>query len=143
MDIFTAHRAKVVLFTMPYVDPSQEAADGQPFMENDPTRMDAFNRILRQVAKERSSVVTLVDLNKLLDPDGHFQAVIDGVTVRTTDGIHITEPGGAVAPPAHPPDHRLAWLLGPAGRRRHLGLQGLRRRCYPVQPDRPRRIPLP
>ncbi len=94
VDIFTAHRAKVVLFTMPYVDPSQEAADGQPFTENDPTRMDAFNRILRQVAKERSSVVTLVDLNKLLDPDGHFQAVIDGVTVRTTDGIHITEPGG-------------------------------------------------
>ncbi len=94
IDIFTAHGAKVVLFTMPYVDPSQEAADGQPFVENDPARMDAFNQLLRQVARERSGVVTLIDLNKLLDPAGHFQAVIDGVTVRTSDGVHITEPGG-------------------------------------------------
>jgi hypothetical protein len=79
---------------MPYVDPSQEAADGQPFSENEPARADAFNLLLRQVARERSGVVTLIDLNKLLDPNGSFTPTIDGVTVRDSDGIHISIPGG-------------------------------------------------
>jgi hypothetical protein len=94
IDIFSAHGARVVLFTMPYVDPSQEAADGQPFPENDPVRADAFNALLRTVAAQRSATVTLIDLNKLLDPDGTFASVIDGVTVRDSDGIHISVPGG-------------------------------------------------
>jgi hypothetical protein len=94
VDIFSAHGARVVLFTMPYVEPSQEAADGQPFPENDPARADAFNRLLAEVAKQRSGVVTLVDLNKLLDPHGSFESTIAGVTVRDSDGIHISIPGG-------------------------------------------------
>ena len=36
----------------------------------------------------------MVDLNKQLDPEGHFQTVIDGMTVRWADGIHISKPGG-------------------------------------------------
>jgi len=92
--IFSARGAKVVLFTMPYMDPSQESADGQPFTENDPARADAFNRLLRQVAKEHSGVVSVIDLNRLLDPHGSFQATIDGVTVRDSDGVHISIPGG-------------------------------------------------
>ncbi len=94
VDLFSARGARVVLFTMPYVDPSQEAADGQPFVENDPARADAFNQLLREVAKQRSNVVTLVDLNKMLDPNGSYAAVIDGVPVRDSDGIHISTPGG-------------------------------------------------
>jgi len=94
VDIFSAHGARVVLFTMPYVDPSQEAANGQPFSENDPARADAFNQLLREVAKQRSGTVTVIDLNKILDPNGYFQAAIDGVTVRDSDGIHISIPGG-------------------------------------------------
>ncbi len=92
--IFSAHGAKVVLFTMPYMDPSQEAANGQPFVENDPARAAAFNQLLRQVAKEHPAVVSVVDLNKLLDPHGSYQAAIDGVTVRDSDGVHISIPGG-------------------------------------------------
>ena len=94
VDIFSAHGARVVLFTMPYMDPSQEAADGQPFVENDPARADAFNRLLRQVATEHSGVVSIIDLNKLLDPHGQYEAAIDGVTVRDSDGVHISLPGG-------------------------------------------------
>jgi hypothetical protein len=94
VNVFTAGVAKVVLFTMPYMDPSVEAANGTPFSENDPGRATAFNRLLERVARQRSSQVTLVDVNKILDPDGRYQAVVDGLTVRTTDGIHITEPGG-------------------------------------------------
>ena len=94
VNILSAHGAKVVLFTMPYVDPSQEAADGTPFSENDPARASLFNALLEGVARHRSNVVTLVDLNRMLDPAGQYQAVVDGVTVRTTDGIHISVPGG-------------------------------------------------
>jgi hypothetical protein len=94
VNIFSAGGAKVVLFTMPYMDPSVEAANGTPFSENDPARATAFNRLLEQVARQRSSQVSVVDVNKMLDPDGRYQAVVDGVTVRTTDGIHITVPGG-------------------------------------------------
>ena len=87
-------RGQVVLFTMPFVDPSQEAADGTPFSENDPARALAFNAVLEGVARHRSSQVTLVDVDRLLDPSGQYQSVVDGVTARTTDGIHITVPGG-------------------------------------------------
>ncbi len=94
IDIFTAGGAKVVLFTMPYMDPSVEAADGTPFSENDPARATVFNQLLKSVASRRSSQVTVVDLNRILDPGGRYQAVVDGLTVRTSDGIHITEPAG-------------------------------------------------
>ena len=94
INIFTAGGAKVVLFTMPYVDPSQEAANGTPFSENDPVRAHAFDAVLEGVARHRSSQVTLIDLNRLLDPSGQYQTVVDGVTARTTDGIHVTVPGG-------------------------------------------------
>jgi hypothetical protein len=92
--LLSAHGAKVVLFTMPYVDPSTEAPNGTPYPENEPSRMRAFNSLLATVAAERKSVVTLVNLNQLVDPGGHYQAVIDGVTVRNSDGIHLTKEGG-------------------------------------------------
>ena len=100
IDIFSSQGAKVVLFTMPYVDPATEAANGTPFSENDPLRMKAFNGLLAAVAAQRGQVVTLVDLNKLVDPQGHFQSVVDGVTVRWTDGIHIAKTGGEWLQPA-------------------------------------------
>ena len=54
----------------------------------------AFNKLLVQVARKRAESVTLVDLNKMLDPDGHYQSDVDGVTVRWSDGIHISKAGG-------------------------------------------------
>jgi peptidoglycan/LPS O-acetylase OafA/YrhL len=91
--------AKVVLFTMPdlVLAPS---SDGAPDADDNPIRVTEFNDIVTSVARERSQVVTLIDLNKILDPGGHFQAVIDGVTVRWADGIHISKPGGEWLQPA-------------------------------------------
>jgi peptidoglycan/LPS O-acetylase OafA/YrhL len=94
VNIFSAGGSKVILFTMPYVDPSQEAADGTPFSENDPARARAFNAVLSSVARHRSNEVTLVDVNRMLDPSGQYQAVVDGIPARTSDGIHISVPGG-------------------------------------------------
>ncbi|HXA31798.1 MAG TPA: acyltransferase family protein [Acidimicrobiales bacterium] len=90
IDILSSRGAKITLFTMPYVDPPNEAANGTPFPENDPSRVVAFNRVVRTVAAQRPSLITLVDLNKMIDPNGHFQATIDGMTVRWSDGVHIT-----------------------------------------------------
>jgi peptidoglycan/LPS O-acetylase OafA/YrhL len=92
--ILSSSGAKVVIFTMPYVDPPTEAANGTPYSENDPARMTAFNKLLVGVADSRSNVVTLIDLNKLVDPSGHYQSVVDGVTARWTDGIHLTKAAG-------------------------------------------------
>ena len=69
-------------------------ANGTPFPENDPARMRAFNKLLVGVADSHRDRVTLIDLNKLVDPRGVYQSVVDGVTVRSTDGVHLTKAGG-------------------------------------------------
>jgi peptidoglycan/LPS O-acetylase OafA/YrhL len=92
--VLSAGGAKVVLFTMPYIDPPQEAPDGSVYPENRNSRVDEYNRILDRVAARHPGEVTVVDLNEILDPAGHFQTVVDGVTVRWADGIHVTKAGG-------------------------------------------------
>jgi hypothetical protein len=90
IQILSAGGAKIVLFTMPYVDPPNKAADGLPFPENDPSRAAAFNHLLYVFAAHHRSQVLVINLNKMIDPDGHFQMAIDGKVVRWTDGVHIT-----------------------------------------------------
>lgn len=87
--------AKVALFTFPYIDPPQVQPDGTPYPENLPSRVDAWNRLIRAVALAHPKKVTLIRLNKLLDPDGHYTNYVDGVEVRNpSDGIHVTFAGG-------------------------------------------------
>jgi hypothetical protein len=94
VDVLSAQGAKVVLFTMPYIDPATEAPDGTPWPENSPARVDAYNALIRQVAATRPGTVTVIDLNRILGPDGRYTRTVDGVTVRWADGIHISKPGG-------------------------------------------------
>jgi hypothetical protein len=56
--------------------------------------VDQFNHILDVVAGRHPGVVTVVDLNRILDPQGQFRTVLDGITVRWADGIHISKQGG-------------------------------------------------
>jgi hypothetical protein len=92
--VLSSGGARVVLFTMPYLAPPQEAPDGSIYPENRNSRVDEYNQILRRVAARHPGTVTIVDLNAVLDPGGHFQTVVDGVTVRWADGIHVTKAGG-------------------------------------------------
>ena len=55
---------------------------------------------MRRVAAADPGLVTLVDLNKILCPRGHFTWTVDGIVVRWSDGIHITKVAGR-------------WLQGP------------------------------
>jgi peptidoglycan/LPS O-acetylase OafA/YrhL len=91
---FSAGGAKVVLFTMPDIDAADEAPGSAAYPENDQSRVNEFNAIVASVAAHRRSTVTLIDLNRKLDPHGHFQLAIGGVTVRWADGVHISEAGG-------------------------------------------------
>ena len=97
--ILSAHGAKVVLFTMPYVDPPQESPDGSPFSENLPSRADAYNRLVNEVGHADPGVVTVIDLNKMLDPKGQFSMTVDGVTARWSDGVHVSDAGGELVQP--------------------------------------------
>jgi len=92
--VVSARGAKVVLFTMPYLRPPQEAPDGSVYPENRNSRVDEYNRLLARVAARHPGEVTVIDLNRILDPGGQFATVVDGVTVRWADGIHVTRAGG-------------------------------------------------
>jgi hypothetical protein len=97
--IFTEFGAKVVLFTMPYIDPSDRQPDGLPFPENTDTRTKAFNRLVQQVAAGDPSQVKVIALNRMLAPNGVYTASVDGVLARWSDGIHITRAGGLFLAP--------------------------------------------
>jgi hypothetical protein len=93
--ILASGGARVVLFTYPYIDPPVEQLNGSIYPENDPRRVDSLNAVFRRVAIAHPATVTLVDLNRVLDPQGHFTTTIDGTTVRwPNDGIHISAAGG-------------------------------------------------
>ncbi len=94
ISIFHSFGAKVVLFTMPYVDPSNRQPDGLPWSENTPARVQAYNALVRQVARAHPGVVSVIDLNRMLSPDGVYTASLSGVEVRSVDGIHVSIDGG-------------------------------------------------
>src|ERR1035437_8603422 len=78
---------------VPAGDPT-EAPDGSTYPENTPGRTDAYNALIRRVAAQHPGMVTVYDLNKGLSPDRRYSPIIDGVTVRSSDGIHISKDGG-------------------------------------------------
>ncbi|HEX3794856.1 MAG TPA: hypothetical protein VHV57_10190 [Acidimicrobiales bacterium] len=92
--IFQTFHAKVILFTMPYIDPSDRQANGQPFPENTDQRVNAYNALVERVAAHDPGEITAVDVNHLLDPKNVYTSRVDGVATRWTDGIHISRAGG-------------------------------------------------
>ena len=93
--IFTARGAHVVIFTFPYIDPPVEQPNGDPWPENLPSRVDVWNQLIREAVAENPKTTTLIDLNRILDPDGHYTYEVDGIAVRyPNDGIHISVAGG-------------------------------------------------
>jgi hypothetical protein len=91
--ITTAGRqgAHVVLLTAPYTRRA-ERPDGGLYDEDLPERVDAWNQLLREVAARHPTNVTVLDLNRVVCPDGEFTWRIDGLRMRT-DGLHFTEQG--------------------------------------------------
>jgi hypothetical protein len=91
--IFQTFGAKVVLLTMPYLDPTDRQPDGLPWPENAPARAQDYNALVRRVARADPREVSVIDLNRMLDPGGVYTATLDGLDVRY-DGIHVSAAGG-------------------------------------------------
>ncbi len=91
--IASADGARVVLLTAPCTS-SGERPDGQPWPEDSPMRLAIYNAIVARVA--RATGATVLDLHAMVCPGGTYEQVIDGVTVRSPDGVHFAVgPNGA------------------------------------------------
>jgi peptidoglycan/LPS O-acetylase OafA/YrhL len=99
IDVASARGAKVVMFNLPYVKQTTEAPNGQPWEINQPARTNEYNAVLAKVVAEHPGVASIIDLNKLLDPRGHYTSFVDGVEVRNPDEEHPSIAGGELLRP--------------------------------------------
>jgi hypothetical protein len=86
-----ARGARVVLLTAPYTHRA-EMPGGGLYPEDQPARVDAWNRLLRAEAAAHPATVTVLDLNKVVCPGGAFTWTVGGIRVRS-DGLHFTPAG--------------------------------------------------
>jgi hypothetical protein len=109
----------VVLLTTPCVDPEGRQPDGLPWSEDSPARARAHNAPVEHVARADPGEVSVVNVNRMLSPDGAYTASLAGVVVRRTDGIHITPAGGELLQPEIPPEVASLGLQDERGSRVH------------------------
>jgi peptidoglycan/LPS O-acetylase OafA/YrhL len=89
--IMSSHGAAVVLLTAAYTHRA-ERPDGGLYDEDLPARVDAWNTLLRKEAGKAPATVTVLDLNKVVCPDGRYTEEVGGLPVRS-DGLHFTPEG--------------------------------------------------
>ena len=53
--------------------------------------------LLRAAAARHPGKVSVIDLAALLTPQGSYTPTLNGITVRTADGVHLSEAGGQLA----------------------------------------------
>jgi peptidoglycan/LPS O-acetylase OafA/YrhL len=94
INILHSNGEPVILMTSPYFSQGNQP-NGAPWPQGLPSRVNEFNKILRQVASQYPKFVTVFNLNKLADPGGQFAYTINGVQIRNSDGVHFV-PQGAV-----------------------------------------------
>jgi hypothetical protein len=114
ISIAGAHGARVLLATLPY-NRRGEQLDGSLFPEDRPERVEAWNRIVRDVAASRPRV-SVIELGERITPEGRFTWTAGGYTMRT-DGLHLSSDGvrGWVAPWLFPRLLAAAWKRGSPG----------------------------
>ncbi len=91
ISVAAARGAHVVLLTAPYTRRA-ERPDGGLWPEDEPVRVDAWNRLLRAAAEARPDRVTVLDLNRRACPDGGFTWNAGNIRLRS-DGLHFTPEG--------------------------------------------------
>ena len=87
--IATAQGAHMILETAPCYAPA-ELPDGSPVPEDQVGRVQAYNRLVDEVGAQFPTRVTVQNLYALTCPGGRFHPSIDGVALRSADGIHFT-----------------------------------------------------
>jgi peptidoglycan/LPS O-acetylase OafA/YrhL len=94
VDIASAHGARVAFLTLPYIAQTTAQSNGSPWDMNLPSRTDSYNADLRAAAVRHPGRASVVDLNQMLDPRGHYVSSVGGVRVRDFDNEHISVAGG-------------------------------------------------
>ncbi len=94
IDVLSSGGARVAFLTLPYIAQTTDQPDGSPWDMNLPSRTDAFNRDVRAAVARDPNHASVVDLNRMLDPAGHYVSYIDHVRVRDTDNEHLSVAGG-------------------------------------------------
>ena len=89
--------------------------EGTPPAPTDSAQRRAlFNGILVQAAAAHRSSVSIIDYGSMLCPAGRFSPIVDGVQVRTVDGVHTPTyaPGNVFAnnATAETADSFYSWL---------------------------------
>jgi peptidoglycan/LPS O-acetylase OafA/YrhL len=89
LDAASITGAPVALLTAPYYSRGEQP-DGSTWPEDDPARVDAFNKILHRVAARHPGLVQVVEFGRRSSGGGHrYMKVVDGVVLRY-DGVHFT-----------------------------------------------------
>lgn len=89
ISIATSHGAHLDLLTMPAMaDDYDTSGAWRSLPGNSAKRRNLYNGLLRNVAAGYPNRVSVIDYGKILSPDGQFHGYLDGVQVRTADGIH-------------------------------------------------------
>lgn len=94
----SAHGAHVELMTAPCYEPGEQP-DGQPWPTGSPSRLDVYNRLVREAAARFPGIASVFDLDALVCPGGSYHQSVDGVQVRLADGVHFTPNAGAYLGP--------------------------------------------
>jgi len=102
-NLVTATGANMVFLTAPCTDEGVQP-DGQPWPQDSPARRAVYDRLAEQVAAEHPSTDSVIDLNAAVCPNNQFAAQVDGVTIRTSDGVHFTDAAGPVVARAIMPE---------------------------------------
>ena len=101
--IASAHGAHVELATMPAMGSASSSLEAS--RADSPQRRLIYDRLIREIAGEFPDRVSIVDYGSVLSPRGVFHEYLDGVQVRSADGIHTPAyaPGNAFAGTASEP----------------------------------------
>jgi hypothetical protein len=86
--ILGAGGTRILLLSVPFTHPP-DASDGSLAPQASPARHAAINALLTRAAHAHPGRVSVVDLDRVVSPGGHYVARVDGQACRF-DGIHFT-----------------------------------------------------
>ena len=96
VDVLGSTGKPVVLLTTPHFE-RNDGVSPEEWTQNDHSRTDHFNEVVRRVAAANPGRVHVVDFGAWLCPPGEgCRDTIDGVTMRP-DGLHFEDPGAQKA----------------------------------------------
>ncbi len=93
VQLASAHGAKVALLSAPYYNDGESPA-GVAYDENQPERVNIWNKIVRNVAQEYPHIATVINVGAMLSENHRFSFRVDNVAVRCPDGVHVSYQGG-------------------------------------------------